>query len=142
MTMQELIERLEKCGVDREIDAAIAVSTTATVSTADDLIYAAARARDGSDATHPGNYFIKSRSGMSCRSAPHYTSSIDAALTLVPEDRDVILKIYGPGENVAFCPFKDGSFSKTFSKAATPALALCIAALRARLALASDGEKE
>jgi len=80
-----LIERLEKAtGMDRELDGLIAVAVFESVKTDDDLIYA--RARDpGEDATLPGHYFIKSRSGAQTASAPYYTSSIDAAMTLVPE---------------------------------------------------------
>lgn len=63
---------------------------------------------------------------------PPFSQSLDAALTLVPADRNTILKIYEPGEHVAFCLPKDGGRSETWTKAATPALALCIAALKAR----------
>lgn len=83
--LTSLIERVEKAtGPDRELDADIDVATFRTVMTDDDLIYA--RKRDpGEDATHPGHYFIKSRSGAQAVIAPAYTASIDAVLTLLPE---------------------------------------------------------
>lgn len=51
---------------------------------------------------------------------PRYTASIDAALTLVPE---------GCGFVLMGCAAKVG---REIAKGATPAIALCIAALRAR----------
>ena len=68
---------------------------------------------------------------------PHYTTSLDASLTLVPEGCALDIRTY-PG-----CPvevfwetdvkanpyFWDGGWAQ---EAATPALALCIASLKAR----------
>lgn len=83
--LKSIIERVEAAsGPDRELDGLIAVATFQTVSTDDDLIYA--RKRDpGEDATHPGHYFIKSRSGAQAVSAPAYTSSLDAVMALMPD---------------------------------------------------------
>ncbi|KKL91412.1 hypothetical protein LCGC14_1894910 [marine sediment metagenome] len=67
---------------------------------------------------------------------PHYTTSFDAALTLVPEGKDVDLYIAGLGGRYQSCAVdilhpetdeKLGTGNRT-----TPALALCIAALKAR----------
>lgn len=100
--MNALIERLaEAGGPDRDLDAWIAVATTETVKTADDLIYAKQRS-PGHDATHPGHYFIQSRSGASCRTAPAFTASIDAALTLVSEGHDWNLHV-NKGAAIADC---------------------------------------
>lgn len=66
--------------------------------------------------------------------APGYTASLDAAMTLVPE-----------GWGYSICPNSSlltrSAFSAgIMSRAKTPALALCAAALRAR-AQASHGDK-
>ena len=65
---------------------------------------------------------------------PHYTTSLDAALTLVPEGADVEV-YFSPREK----PHRRGCVVLTIGRqvyeahAVTPALALVIAALRARL---------
>ncbi|WP_226998724.1 hypothetical protein [Tardibacter chloracetimidivorans] len=66
-----------------------------------------------------------------------YTASIDAAMMLVPEGFTVRLAIYPDGENVCILndrPWEDEQEGYVFvtSVAATPALALTAAALRAR----------
>jgi hypothetical protein len=66
--------------------------------------------------------------------APHYTTSIDAALTLVPEgwgwsvndDSEACLTLPGNGF------LSDRGDIELYGRSATPAIALCIAALRAR----------
>lgn len=71
-------------------------------------------------------------------SDPNYTSSIDAAMTLVPEGfhLHVLNQIDWPGEgwnvNLWGPPVPEGQrrFEKSYAK--TAAIALCIAALRAR----------
>ena len=111
--MDELIARLEAAaGPDRELDAAIAGTDPNTVQW------------HSEDET------------------PRYTASIDAALTLVPEGLDApgsfkIERFYlGNGiEKNRACVWDGlGSFSSldTASEGATPALAICIAALKAR----------
>ena len=67
---------------------------------------------------------------------PAYTASIDAALTLVPEGW---LRYVADDENgVHACvwqkrmPWQGGKIQAGCLKAATPAIALCIAALKAR----------
>lgn len=124
MTIEELIERLEKAdGPDRELDAAIAVAAFVTRATDDDLVYA--RPRDpGHDATQPGHFFIVTRSGAQAVPAPLYTSSIDAALTLVPDGwRAQIdtLNVSAP---------EPRKFHVRHAQ--NPVIALCLAALRAR----------
>lgn len=66
--------------------------------------------------------------------APAYTASLDAALTLVPDGWAYAFSsnLIGPG-NVAGCQRRD-PFGGSEATAATPALALCAAALRARAA--------
>jgi hypothetical protein len=58
--------------------------------------------------------------------APHFTTSLDAALTLVPEGRGWLMRSVG-GRGFAAI-----SNAGEASQAKTPALALCIAALKAR----------
>jgi hypothetical protein len=107
--MNDIIERLEKAsGPDRELDAQIA-----------------AQLCDGS-VNVEGRYWKPGVRGFCI--APRYTASIDAAMTLAE----------GFGGEVTF--FKDGT-AKAFvwqpypmaveGKGPTPALALCIAALKA-----------
>jgi hypothetical protein len=56
-----------------------------------------------------------------------YTASLDAAMTLVPDGANVALQTDGgPGPIAIVTP------GERFARAATPALALCAAALRAR----------
>lgn len=91
-TANHLLSRLQMlCAPDRDLDAEIAVAIFRTVSTADDLVTARQRDKKGGDATHPGHYFISSRSGMSARMAPLYTASVDAALLLLPPDCDWLI---------------------------------------------------
>lgn len=125
--LEYLVCRLSAAAVaDRDLDATIAVAITPTVKTDDDLCYA--RRRDpGNDATHPGHYFMVSRSGASARSAPAYTASMDVALTLVPS---------GSGWNVqdntnVFHAMVAGHSGN----GKTAAIALCAAALAARAAV-------
>lgn len=140
---EKLISHLQAAfGPDRDLDAAIAVVTTKTVRTDDDLVYARLRERDGSDATHPGHYFIKSRSGASARTAPNFTRSVDDALTLLPEGHDWLI---GKGQTRSDEPpfgvqvFPAGSgrmieMPPPLGEGEHPslAIAICIAALNAR----------
>jgi hypothetical protein len=65
---------------------------------------------------------------------PSYTSSIDAALTLVPEGEP-----YRMGTCNGSCAAQVGT-DMDFCDGATIAIALCIASLRARLAILSKEE--
>lgn len=69
--------------------------------------------------------------------APHYTTSIDAALSLVPETANCHGYDRDPKEVVAFVSrnhVKDGHWLKEGCHPTSVPLALCIAALRARIA--------
>lgn len=59
---------------------------------------------------------------------PSYTASLDAALTLVPHGKE--WEMYGGVQPVALIYYAGSRYVD--GRAATPALALCIAALRAR----------
>jgi hypothetical protein len=109
--MQDLIERLEKAtGPDREIDHEI----DALVGEAEDF---------------PAN-------------EPRYTASIDAALTLVPEGLTVDMRRCDDGAT-AYATVRasdmtpDDPGDELFVEASMPtlAIALCIAALKARTAV-------
>ncbi len=62
--------------------------------------------------------------------APHYTTSSDAALTLVPEGFDWDICFRGGGNRRSY--FATVGVYKSGDPRPTPALALCIAALKAR----------
>lgn len=61
-----------------------------------------------------------------------YTASLDAALTLVPTDWHVDLRGVNRSWGAFLNATADGQFGEASATAATPALALCAAALRAR----------
>ncbi len=70
--------------------------------------------------------------------APHYTISLDAAIALVPEGMRWCISDVGQigAEHLAFAGvFGSQVGSECDSNAPTPALALCLAALRARQAM-------
>ena len=65
--------------------------------------------------------------------APRYTESLDAARTLLPEGWFALIDTRGRAD-VRYAPIDQSGYRREVADAATPALALCIAALRARLA--------
>lgn len=73
-------------------------------------------------------------SGGATGIAPRYTTSLDAAMTLVPEGWLPIIDCTYIRPEVELHPTDESSFGqgRRFGKAATPALALCAAALRAQ----------
>lgn len=102
--MADLIERLEKATEPEwELDAAIA--------RLDDIREAFGDCADDE--------------------VPPYTSSIDAALTLVPEGCKWLVQDLGIGFEACTYPRKGVPCA---AKGAAPAIALCIAALKARSA--------
>lgn len=132
--MDDLIKRLEAAsGPDCELDAAIAL-TKGWV--APRIIV--------SGTSVSSNGFWKNPNGQECLYPTRYTASIDAALTLVPPAEkwpdghaDFTLD-FQSGQCV--CDFtcwvrgsEDNSMgSPLYVRAPTPALAICIAALKAR----------
>lgn len=61
----------------------------------------------------------------------HYTTSFDAALTLVPEGRGIMLRTNTSSpQAIVYCPVGT-RLGNHYGEASTPALALCIAALKA-----------
>ncbi len=120
-----IIERLEAAsGPDRELDGAIALSFGWT--------FEKMKGDRRPYYRKPGNteYYLRSE-------PPHYTSSIDAALSLVPED--AFWRIGHDGEGADPSEYRaDVLLSRhpdpivCSEVASTPAITLCIAALRAR----------
>jgi len=108
-----LIARLEKATVpDRELDRAIGRAVGVEIV---------------SDYANGLNRVIKD--------IPHYTASIDAALTLVPEGMDWdVNNMTGNGDYRSYVMYLSapGEWTSRSGKAINPAIALCIAALKAR----------
>ena len=67
--------------------------------------------------------------------APEYTASIDAALTLVPEGFNWTVDGFPSGPACASCYLADAGGQ--LHDGATPAIAICIASLKARQAMAN-----
>lgn len=84
-------------------------------------------------------------SGGATAIAPRYTASLDAAMTLVPKGW-CILAAWNPAHPRSYITLSDGPMdgqARTWGEgcgAATPALALCAAALRARMAMANAAD--
>lgn len=127
MTIAELIERLEKAtGPDRELDDLIAGV----------VLNPGGEVRlEGMPSGEPGikTYFYPDGTrGTSLR----YSSSIDSALTLVPEGWGWLVRDFkGDGEEGAYADvphltIESNMDGQAFHK--IPAIALCIAALKAR----------
>lgn len=115
--LADRVEALE--GPDREVDAEIAVH-----------IFGADAVRKGGVGWPEGALVVPCYPGW--RLLPNYTASIDAAATLVPENAGWCISVNGRVMGKAIQPqahvLHNGS---KFISAATPALALCAAALRA-----------
>jgi hypothetical protein len=86
MSNPSLLERVEAAtGADREIDAALHVALVKPEQYPDDLRYfrLPCASMDHMEMCTPGTYWLKQRSGASLHTSPAYTSSLDAALSLV-----------------------------------------------------------
>lgn len=100
MTISEIIKRLEAGETGRAINIAIAGWVGTLVKT-----------------------------GWAVPNFPEYTTSLDAALTLVPEGSYAKLQIGREGSGWAWVEMAE---NEAVGYAKSPALALCLAALRAR----------
>lgn len=113
--MKELIERLEKAtGPDRSIDLDIERDVRGAVPL---------HWRVGE-----GGVILSGFDDVG-DSIPAYTASLDAALTLVPGDMDWLV---GKSDSCPTASVQYPHFHPAWALASTPAIALCIAALRAR----------
>lgn len=150
--LNALIERLEKAsGPDRELDLAIHVAVYPDGDIA--RLYKTYRRgldhKDGMawDIWHGGSVCYENYADGRCFSnggypLPAVTSSIDAAMTLVPEGfaiRDWMIWPGHPSELTVMETFLDkgqhwhsGDSQRWSAKGTSPAIALCIAALRAK----------
>jgi len=121
-----LIERLEALsGPDREVDEAIA-----------DALFPPAPFAQLKDAPIPTGCRMWQQNGH-IQSALRYTASIDAAMTLVPEECAWNLggsPVKGFAGAGSFGAMIEQGIDQIHGEAPTPAIALCIAALRARSA--------
>lgn len=131
--LKDLIERLEAShGPDRALDCEIAVAFDVRGDWC-------SRPLRELVATCGMDWLVKNSESQqsTLKALPNYTSSIDAALTLVPEGDDIWLKIQHArydghpkvctaGFETGKAPYWHGGMAVTFP------LALCIAALRAR----------
>ena len=132
--MKELIERLVRLtGPDRESDG--------------DLLCAALGWEKRWNEIWNAHTFHRGETWQGFGTVPMFTASIDAAMTLVPKglrlmlaewDDEKHLRTKGAWQAVLSKPGYDASFDAMkgyrYDHAPTPAIALCIAALRARSA--------
>ena len=128
MSLSERVERAE--GPSRELDAeiAVAVKLGCRPNLPDDLEHLSLpNKRNPGPGVLAGHYWFHCRSGMSLRSADAYTSSLDAAATLASPHWSLCANGDKPGWQAM-----DFAGGKVWCNGATPALALCGAALRAR----------
>ncbi len=142
--MKDLIARLEKAeGPDRELDGEIAVAIGVDLPEPMGDAPPYLKTPTMADGCAAGTYWLVQRSGMSLRTAPAYTASIDAALTLVPDALCKEPSWWGVqrGGLTYFHAWvgsgmerydTNNNFTEHWAQANTPALALCIAALKAR----------
>lgn len=113
--MDSLIERIEGAkACSREFDEDIAVALN-LCQRRDGYLYAWSEAGSTNEAYSP----------------PCFTASLDAAMTLVPDHVSVKIITGGTLKTMAAC-FTGARDGWAASNAATPALALCAAALKAR----------
>ena len=132
MTLKELAERAESAtGPDRELDGLIAVAVN------HGSLPGAVKIAPEDETTRRRGWVLHTFNGRrSWHQAPRFTASIDAAMTLVPEGLvwNVMTDFGLPGRarlwgSVLPGQVKDRGWS---ADGATPALALCAAALRVR----------
>ncbi len=125
MTLPELERRLVAAsGPDRAIDSAIGNATV------DQKCW---RVVDDKGNAEAWGSFGEEEGWYPAGECPPYTSSIDAALTLVPEK-------CGWAIDGAAGSFAEAAVSGIESgRMATPAIALCLAAIRARIATLGEG---
>lgn len=147
-TILELAERCEQAtGPDRELDALIRCAVFAPAGA-----FVKQSPINGEWCVYEVGYNGKERSweprGLTYEQRTgSFTASLDAAVTLVPEGKYWIVVNAGgvnspdpiPGRATADVADRDRLDEGCVVEAATPALALCAAALRDRSAIAGEG---
>ena len=123
--MKDLIERLESAAIGgRDLDAEIALAIGYVTERDGNLFFGN---KDHTTLVLECDYYDH---GGAAPELPHYTTSLDAAMTLVPDGYGAVsasLNERGASSMRIGHPY-------VFGNGATPALALCIAALKARMA--------
>lgn len=122
LSLADRVEALE--GPDREVDEMIARFTMPNKKWAPSISYG------------HGVYY---NANGSCSACPAYTKSLDAAMILVPEGWRYIIGGGGGSRCAVDLAPKDFDDGCTLGEAATPALALTAAALRAHAERMSYG---
>lgn len=128
--IEKLIERLERLtGPDREAD--VRVWSWLTKRNLEEKLIRWLL----SEGEIEEDYGRAAKKGLNCDimvEVPHYTSSIDAALTLVPEGHSTTFHTSAK-KTQALCKVRGETvyWSEQQGEHKTPAIALCIAALRA-----------
>lgn len=125
--LQSLIIRLEKAtGPDRELDAEIWAAVRPDLRSAVAFAqWKGLRPRGEDWDTAFANY---------CRErAPHFSRSVDAALTLVPEGWQWVVGGDRAANGGPWADVQPNHTGVTKTHAPTPSLALCTAALKARM---------
>lgn len=129
--MSNLLALAERCEAatepDRVLDRDIAIATFAGAPDEH------ARKVVLSHGAQPWNYEVSAFSGVSLRTPPSFTASLDAALQLVKEGDDWIRQDFRSMTVVRFAADLKMWGTHFDATAATPALAACAAALRARV---------
>ena len=146
-TLLALADRVEKAtGPDRELDLELAVRVNYK-GMFDDLtaIYQWGAGGDEIDCHYPPKNGKPSKGYLDpAQFCPRFSASLDAAMTLVPEGWEPIIDcrrtVEVQLETIAVDP-ETLDPRKVYATAATPALALCAAALRALATLDPTGEK-
>lgn len=137
--MADLIALLEASTEgSRELDGLIAVAIFETQSSPDDLIYASVVRSYDHEA--PGTYWRVSRSGKQLQTAPNYTTSLDAFEDLRPAGANCWGFEAEPNGVEAYWSRNQvdaGHWLVTGHHKTSAPIAFCIAAIKARIALAA-----
>jgi hypothetical protein len=137
--IETLISRLEAGETGREIDAEIAVSIGWDLPKPMGGCHAFLRLPTTDDNYTVGTYWLVQRSGSSIRTAPHFITSLDAAMELVPDGFCIDIGISDDKTTKvsAWNRYRYGNHGKDCveieAEALTPETALTIACLKARL---------
>lgn len=133
MTLSDLLEKLEEASEgSRELDALIWCALNGAVYL-----------RSDPESTSPGNFFWfrHPADGLeySCSGRLHFSTNLDHALTLVPELSELHFDWWRIQARATI--YLAGEVAIDSETRPTPALAVVVAALKARQALSSTGDE-